>query len=337
MKTRSISVLALTATIAVGLSSCGSTSSSGTSGAAAGGGATSVKDVTIGFAQKTANAPYYVAMQKEAEKLAKEKGFKLVFQGANGDPVQQINQVQTMLAQGVNVLLVNAASPDTEKAQMTQAASKVPLLFIDTPIPGVGFTTVQSDNEAIGEQSGKLMAARFGSGKTLNLGILNGGPTDVTVGPARRAGFLKGLKEGGVTVKIIAEAEADYAQDKAVTATEDMLAAQPTIDAFFGYNDAMALGALQVLKNKNNTKVLVSGVDGQKQALAAIKTGGCTGQYVSTGLNSPTEAANKAIEIAIAVATGAKKKTDYPAIDKTTVAGIDCKNITKYYDPNSVF
>lgn len=337
MKSSSLSVLALTATIAVGLSACGSTSSSGTSGAATGGGKTSVKDVTIGFAQKTANAPYYVAMQKEAEKLSKEKGFKLVFQGANGDPVQQINQVQTMLAQGVNVLLVNAASPDTEKAQMTQAASKVPLLFIDTPIPGVGFTTVQSDNEAIGEQSGKLMAERVGSGKTLNLAILNGGPTDVTVGPARRAGFLKGLKDGGVTVKVVAEAEADFAQDKAVTATEDLLAAHPNIDAIFGYNDAMALGALQVLKNKNNTKVLVSGVDGQKQALAAIMAGGCTGQYVSTGLNSPTEAANKAIDIALAVATGQKKKSDYPAIDKTTVAGINCKNITKYYDPNSVF
>jgi len=337
MKSRFISVLALTASIVVGLSACGSTSGGGTSGAAAGGGAASVKDVTIGFAQKTANAPYYVAMQKEAEKLAKEKGFKLVFQGANADPVQQINQVQTMLAQGVNVLLVNAASPDTEKAQMTQAAAKVPLLFIDTPIPGVGFTTVQSDNQAIGEQSGKLMAARVGSGKTLDLAILNGGPTDVTVGPARRAGFLKGLTDGGVKVNVVADAAADYAQDKAVTATEDILAANPNISAIFGYNDAMALGALQVLKNKNNTKVLVSGVDGQKQALAAIKDGGCTGQYVSTGLNSPTEAANKAIDIALTVATGQKKTTDYPAIDKTTVAGIDCKNIDMYYDPNSIF
>ena len=246
-----------------------------------------------------------------------------------------MNQGKLLYAQsgGVTAVINATACAVIETAR----AAKVPLLFIDTPIPGVGFTTVQSDNEAIGVESGKLMAARVGDGKTINLAILNGGPTDVTVGPARRAGFLKGLEAGGVKYKIVAEAVASYAQDKAVGASENMLAAHPDIDAFFGYNDAMSLGALQVLKNKKNTKVLVSGVDGQKEALAAIKDGGCTGQYVSTGLNSPSEAATKAIEIAIAVATGEKKKSDYPPVAKTTVAGIDCKNITKYYDPKSVF
>ncbi|MEO6473348.1 MAG: substrate-binding domain-containing protein, partial [Aeromicrobium sp.] len=319
---------------ALGLAACGSTNDGESAPA---GDAASVEELTIGFAQRTADAPYYVAMQKEAERLADEKGFKLVFQSANGDPVQQLDQVQTMLSQGVDVLLVNAVSPDTEKSQMTQAAGEVPLLFIDTPIPDVGFTTVQSDNEAIGAEAGKLFAARVGEGKTINLAILNGGPTDVTVGPARRAGFLKGLESGGVKYEIVTEATADYAQDKAVSATEDMLAANPEIDAIFGYNDAMSLGALQVIKNQKNTKVLVAGVDGQKEALAAIDADGCDGQYVSTGLNSPSEAAAKAIEIAIAVGTGEKSTDDYPEIDLTTVAGIDCNNIADYYDPESVF
>lgn len=334
MKFRPVRAVAVTATLVLGLAACGSTTDDDS---ASSGDASSVKDLTIGFAQRTADAPYYVAMQKEAERLAEEKGFKLVFQSGNGDPVQQLDQVQTMLAQDVDVLLVNAISPETEESQMTQAASQVPLLFIDTPIEGVGFTTVQSDNAAIGEEAGKAFAARVGSGQTINLAILNGGPTDVTVGPARREGFLKGLESGGVTANIVAEAQADYATDKAVSATEDMLAAHPEVDAIFGYNDAMSLGALQVLQNQKNTKILIAGVDGQKEALAAINEGGCSGQYVSTGLNSPSEAAQKAIEIAIAVGTGEKKTEDYPEVDKTTVAGIDCNNIADHYDPNSVF
>lgn len=334
MNIRSARPLALVATMVLTLAACGSTTDSGSTKS---GDAGSVKDVTIGFAQRTADAPYYVAMQKEAQRLAKEKGFKLTFQSGNGDPVQQLDQVQTMLAQGVDVLLVNAISPETEKSQLTQAAGQVPLLFIDTAIDGVGFTAVQSDNEAIGEEAGKLFAARVGTGKTIKLAVLNGGPTDVTVGPARRAGFLKGLKAGGVKADIVTEAEADYAQDKAVGATEDMLAANPDIDAIFGYNDAMSLGALQVLNNQKNTDVLVAGVDGQKEALAKIKAGGCTGQYVSTGLNSPSEAAAKAVDIAIAVATGKKSADDYPEIETTTVAGIDCNNIGDHYDPESVF
>jgi len=341
MKTYRVGTTLGALVLAVTVTACGSVNDQGSGGGAgASGGAAagkSVKELTIGFAQRTADAPYYVAMQKQAEKLAKEKGFKLLFQSGNGDPVQQLDQVQTMLSQNVDVLIVNAISADTEKSQMTAAAGKKPLLFIDTPIAGVGFTTVQSDNTKIGQDSGQLMAKRIGSGKTIKLAILNGGPTDVEVGPARRQGFLDGLKAGGVNYDIVGEANAGYAQDQAVGRTEDLLAAHPDIDVIFGYNDGMSLGALTVLKNKKNTKVLVGGVDGQKEALAAIKDGGCQGQYVSTGLNSPSLAAQDAVDIAIAVGTGEKKTTDYPKTKFTKADGIDCNNVKDYYDPSSTF
>jgi ribose transport system substrate-binding protein len=295
------------------------------------------KQVKIGFAQQTLTAPYYVAMQKEAEKMAGDKGFQLVFQAANGDPVQQINQVQDMVSQGVDVIVVNAVSPGTEKAQLTAIAAKKPLMFIDTSIPGVGFTTVQSDNAKIGEDSGQLMAARIGKGKTIKIAILNGGPRDEIVGPDRRKGFLAGLGDGGVKYTIVGEAAANYAQGEAVTATEDLLAAHPDVDVIFGYNDSMALGALQTLRTKHNTKVLLSGVDGQKQALAAIKDGGCSGQYVSTGLNSPSIAAQESFDVALAVATGSAQPKSYPKVKYTQAVGIGCKNIDQYYKPDSVF
>src|SRR5689334_4823933 len=57
---------------------------------------TDVKDVTIGFAQQQLQAPYFAAMQVRAEEVAKEKGFKLLFQSANKDPAIQYNQMQAM-------------------------------------------------------------------------------------------------------------------------------------------------------------------------------------------------------------------------------------------------
>ena len=296
-----------------------------------------VKQVKIGFAQQTLTAPYYVAMQKEAQQVAAGKGFQLTFQAANGDPVQQINQVQDMVSQGVDVIVVNAVSPGTERAQLAAIAAKKPLMFIDTSIPNVGFTTVQSDNAKIGEDSGKLMAERLGKGKSIKLAILNGGPRDEIVGPDRRKGFLAGLTAGGLKYTIVGEAAANYAQGEAVTATEDLLSAHPDIDVIFGYNDSMALGALQTLRTKHNTKVLLSGVDGQKQALAAIKRGGCSGQYVSTGLNSPSIAARESFEIALAVATGSTQPNSFPKVKYTKAVGIGCKNIDQYYKPDSVF
>lgn len=107
--------------------------------------------------------------------------------------------------------------------------------------------------------------------------------------------------------------------------------------SIFAYNDSMALGAFQTLKAKHNTKVLISGLDGQKEALKLISDGGCDGQYVSTGLNSPKLAAQDAFTAAVEVATGKKQADSFQKVSYTKAVGIGCDNVKDYYDPNSVF
>jgi ABC-type sugar transport system substrate-binding protein len=297
-----------------------------------------VTEVTIGFAQRQMDAPYYAAMEAMAQERARAEGFKLLFQNAGGDPVTQLNQVQAMLAQGVDALVVNAISPETQRTQLEQAAGEVPVLFVDTSIPDVGLTAVQSNNKEIGRLSGLLTAQRFGSGTTIQVAILNGGPNDEIVGPARQEGFLAGLTEGGVTPEVVASATATYTQEEAVPATESMLAAHPETDLVLGLNDSMALGALSVLRNQGNSTVLVAAAaDGQKEALAEIANGGCTGQYVSTGLNSPSLAAEQVFDIAVGVATGQLDPATVQKTSLTQAAGIGCENVSEYYDPSSIF
>ncbi len=297
-----------------------------------------VTEVTIGFAQRQMDAPYYAAMEAMAQERARAEGFTLLFQNAGGDPVTQLNQVQAMLAQGVDALVVNAISPETQRTQLEQAAGEVPVLFVDTSIPDIGLTAVQSNNKEIGRLSGMLTAQRLGSGTTAQVAILNGGPNDEIVGPARQEGFLAGLTEGGVTPEVVASATATYTQEEAVPATESMLAAHPETDLVLGLNDSMALGALSVLRNQGNSTVLVAAAaDGQKEALAEIANGGCTGQYVSTGLNSPSLAAEQVFDIAVGVATGELDPATVEPTSLTTAAGIGCENVTEYYDPSSLF
>ncbi len=300
--------------------------------------ATPVTEVTIGFAQRQMDAPYYAAMEAMAQERAKAEGFTLLFQNAGGDPVTQLNQVQAMLAQGVDALVVNAISPETQRTQLEQVAGEVPVLFVDTSIPDIGLTAVQSDNREIGRLSGLLTAQRFGSGTTIQLAILNGGPNDEIVGPARQEGFLAGLTEGGVTYEEVASATATYTQEQAIPATESMLAAHPETDLVLGLNDSMALGALSVLRNQGNSTILVAAAaDGQKEALAEIAEGGCTGQYVSTGLNSPSLAAEQVFDIAVGVATGQLDPATVQKTSLTEAAGIGCENVAEYYDPSSIF
>ena len=307
----------------------------------AGGVQSDVKNVVVGFAQQQLQAPYFAAMQVKSEEIAKAKGFKLLFQAANKDPVVQMNQMQAMMAQGANVLVVNATSVKGQKEMMTQIASKIPVIYIDTSVPGTGTTSVQSDNLTIGRESGKITAKRFlGMGKqNIKMVIVTGPATDENVGPNRRKGFLDGLTEGGVKYDIKSEQNGDYAQDKGQVAAENMLAANPDVDLVLGLNDSMALGAYNVIKDKAQYKnvYVAASADGQKEAETLIKEGGCTGKYISTGLNSPSLAAEQALSIAVDIATGVKKPADYPKESFTLAVGIGCQNVDKYYDPNNVF
>ena len=307
----------------------------------AGGVQSDVKDVVVGFAQQQLQAPYFAAMGVQANDIAKEKGFKLLFQAANKDPVIQMNQMQAMLAQGANVLVVNATSVKGQKEMMTQIASKIPVIYIDTSVPDTGTTSVQSDNKTIGRESGKITAKRFlDMGKqNIKMVIITGPATDEVVGPNRRQGFLDGLTEGGLKYDINSEQNGDYQQDKGQVAAENMLAANPDADLVLGLNDSMALGAYNVIKDKAQYKnvYVAASADGQKEALALIKEGGCDGKYISTGLNSPSLATEKALSIAVDIATGVKKPADYPPESYTLAVGIGCENIDKYYNPNSVF
>lgn len=307
----------------------------------AGGVQPDVSKVVIGFAQQQLQAPYFAAMQVRAQQIAKEKGFKLLFQAANKDPVVQMNQMQAMMAQGANVLVVNATSVKGQKEMMTQIASKIPVVYIDTSVPGTGTTSVQSDNLTIGRESGKITAKRFldMGKKSIKMVILTGPATDEFVGPNRRQGFLDGLKEGGLQYEIKAEQAGDYAQDIGQVAAENMLAANPDVDLVAGLNDSMVLGAYNVINGKEQYKnvYVAAAADGQKEGEALIKSGGCNGKYISTGLNSPSLAAEEALQIAVDIATGAKKPSDYPPESFTKAVGIGCQNIDQYYDPNSVF
>ena len=330
------------AAMLVAMSACGQIYPSSTPAQGpAGGVQPDVHKVVIGFAQQQLQAPYFAAMQVRAEQIAQEQGFKLLFQSANKDPAIQYNQMQAMMAQGANVMVMNATSVKGQKQMMLQIASKIPVIYIDTSVPGTGTTSVQSDNLTIGRESGEITAKRFlGMGKSsIKVVILTGPATDEFVGPNRRQGFLDGLKQGGVTYDIKAEQTGDYAQDIGQVAAENMLAGNPDTDLVIGLNDSMALGAYNVINGKDRYKnvYVAAAADGQKEGEALIKSGGCTGKYISTGLNSPSLAAEEALQIAVDIATGKKKPSDYPPQSFTKAVGIGCENIDQYYDPKSVF
>jgi ribose transport system substrate-binding protein len=298
-------------------------------------------EITIAFIQRTMSAPYYVAMWDTMAKMALENDFKLVALSANLDTATYAKQVEDVISQGVDAVIVNSIDPATLvdiDQQFVDAG--IPLIYIDTPILEVdSVAIVQSDNFTIGQGAGLAMAERLNKeGKTeINLAHLHGNPTDIKVGPDRFNGFLAGLEEGGITYEVVADGNAEYTTSLGLEVTEDLLVAHPEIDVIFGNNDAMVLGAQAAVAGAERDDILLAGIDGQKEGFAAIKEGGCDGQYVSTGLNSPVLAAEQSVDIALSVIKGEKSADDFDDVIFTPAVGIDCNNIDEYYDPLSVF
>lgn len=74
-------------------------------------------------------------------------------------------------------------------------------------------------------------------------------------------------------IKIVAQRSGKYDRAVALGVMENILQAQPQIDAVFCFNDEMAMGALAAVKAAKRTGILITGMDANKDARQAVAKG----------------------------------------------------------------
>ena len=120
-------------------------------------------------------------------------------------------------------------------------ASRLPAVFVGRPFrdfPGLRFVDV--DNVAGGALATNHLLSQ---GRTTVAHVA--GPSDMTSGEDRLAGWRQALREAGVPEGPLARG--DFTTAAGGQAMEKILEADPTIDAVFVASDLMAIGALRVL------------------------------------------------------------------------------------------
>lgn len=124
----------------------------------------------------------------------------------------------------------------------------------------------------------KVMGEKLG-GKG-DVAILNA-PPGIVIRDQRTNGFVDGLKKYHPDIRVVADQVADWSRKKAQDVLSTILAANPNLAGVYGVNDSMALGAVDVAKEKGLIgKMVIFGNDGEKDALASIEAGELTGtQY----------------------------------------------------------
>jgi ribose transport system substrate-binding protein len=205
----------------------------------------------------------------------------------------------------------------------------IPTVLVDRQWKGEYTSYVGPENFIIGQQDGQYIVDRLG-GQGIVV-VLKGGPADNSIGLNRTNGMLDIVgKASGITV-INAPDFGGWSEDGGLKQMENLLAANPKIDAVFCENDSMCLGAQRAIADAGRSEeMFLCGVDGQKEALLQIKN---NTNYACTGLNNSDQIGRAGFNRMMAILAGAAapKDTYLPS----PLINID--NVIKYYDPDSIF
>jgi ribose transport system substrate-binding protein len=191
----------------------------------------------------------------------------------------QASLMDTLINQGASVIFLQpidsvALAPSIAKAK--RAGIGVITLNIDATEAHAAHVEM---NHYFGAMDiAKAMGdAMGGKGK---VAILNA-PPGIIIRDQRTNGFLDGLKKHHPDIQVVADQVADWDRKKAQDVLNTILAANPDLGGAYGVNDSMALGAVDVAKEKGLIgKMVIFGNDGEIAALESIEAGELTGtQY----------------------------------------------------------
>lgn len=292
-KFMSVVAVVILALLTVSLSACGNKASDPNSNAT--GGADSQKQIVIGVSLMTLNSPYFEAMKRGLEEQAAAKNVKLLVTDAQLKVADQVSTVENLIAQKVDVILLNAVD-SAAVAPAVEAANNanIPIIALDVaPSSGEVVSLVASNNKTAGATAGTYVAGRLGGkGK---VAILGGPP--ISSFTDRIAGFKEELAKHP-DIEIVREKNVvENSTDKFMEAADNMLTSVPDLDAIFAVNDFGAIAVDSILaSSKKEFKVFSIGVDGMPDAVKAIMEGEVVGGSVA---QQPAEMGKIGIDTAL--------------------------------------
>lgn len=252
----------------------------------------------VGLVVSTLNNPFFVTLKDGAVAKAKKLGMNLIVLDSQNDPAKEISNVEDLLSRNVKVILINPTDSDAVGNAIKMAnKAKVPVITLDRGAnSGAVVSHIASDNVAGGKMAGAFIAQKLG--KKGNVVELEGIP-GTSAARDRGTGFNAALK--GTKIKVVARQAADFDRTKGLNVMENILQAQPKIDAVFAHNDEMALGALKAISGTKK-HIMVVGFDATDDAVKAVKSGA----MAATVAQQPAFIGEKGVETAAAVMAGKK-------------------------------
>ncbi|MEU3453298.1 substrate-binding domain-containing protein [Micromonospora sp. NPDC006766] len=300
---------------AAGLLAAGSMAACGDNGGSDQGRGDSAKKPKIGviLPDSKSSARWETADRKYLEEAFKAAGVEAKIDNAQDDKNAFQTIADTMINEGVTVLMIVNLDSGTGKAVLDRAKSQgVATIDYDRlTLGGSAAYYVSFDNEAVGKLQGEgLVKCLTDKGvKNPTITYLNGSPTDnnATLFKNGYDSVLKPKFDSKEYTKAADDSVPKWDNAEAGTIFEQQLTnAGGKIDGVLAANDGLGNAAISVLKkNKLNGKVPVTGQDATAEGLQNI----LAGDQCMTVYKAVKKEADAAAGLAIALAKGEKKDT----------------------------
>jgi ribose transport system substrate-binding protein len=220
-------------------------------------------------------ALFFNQINDGAKQAADKAGAKLVIFNANNQPAAQNSAIEDYITQKVDGIVLVAIDVNGVKPAISDAKKAgIPVVAIDARIPdGDNAAFIGVDNKGAGEQIGKFFAdyvtAKMGG--SAKIGVV--GALNSFIQNQRLDGF-KGVAAAGGSVKFLDTVDGQNIQDVALTAAENLMTANPDMNALYATGEPALIGAISAVSSQKMTdKVKVFGWDLTAQAIKGIDEG----------------------------------------------------------------
>ena len=192
-----------------------------------------------------------------------QDGVELKFAAAYDSDERQIQQIDSLVASGIDLLIVAPNQVATISPAIDRAYDKgIPVIVFERKTSSRKYTAfISADNYEMGRQMGSYIATRLhGKGRVLEIMGLKGSSPAIE----RNKGFMEVMRQYP-GIEVLATLQGDWTEPTAYEVTRQWLKDNPNtpVDLVFGANDRSAMGARKAfLPHTSDALPLFCGIDG---------------------------------------------------------------------------
>ncbi len=207
-------------------------------------GLASGKTFIVGLVVPDLLHPFFAEFAKSLNGVLRRNNYGLILASSEEDPRIEQQEIRTVLARGIDALLVASCQPTLEGFYGVED-QRTPFVLIDRDFPHLRAHFVGTDDYAAG-----LLATSH----LLDIGrrrIAHIAGSELAPGADRMRGYKDALRHRGLLVReqyILSSARVEErGEDVGFRAMRKLLVRRPRPDAVFCYNDLTAIGAMQAV------------------------------------------------------------------------------------------